>query len=82
MKDVLGYELKIGDHVVTVFDNYVDLIVCKVVGFTRKKVYVELESSQSEEISPLTRLHFKSNSKRLKFPSELAKVKLMEKTND
>ena len=41
MKDKLNQEVNVGDHVCTIMKNYRELVFCKVIDLTPKKIKVE-----------------------------------------
>lgn len=42
MKDCVGKEVKIGDGIATTCQGYADMSICKVLGFSRQKIQLEV----------------------------------------
>lgn len=80
MKDVCGKELAIGQYVVTVFDGYVGLRICRVEKFTPKAIRVSLVKKTG--VASGTKIAMAPGSwleTRIKFPHDVAIVEYTPK---
>jgi hypothetical protein len=74
MKDVTGKEIDIGDTVVTMFDDYSTLVVCRVEKIAKKKIGLTLIPERNKYLPWLIQHLMEIGEVRYKFPDQIAKV--------